>query len=198
MLETFKINIATKDYSEERLYRKIIFLFVSVILLLLIFNLISWTTLQGKIRGYQQKIDHLKVVMAEKEKEEKMMTFSDRQIENLKNQMTFASKLIIKDVFPWPVFLDKIEKNVPDGLVLESIVYTGDKNAVAITGRAESTEKVATFLNGLNDEKGLASNLFSILSVEPKPGNTRGDNKKISFEITSKLNVEDFFLSGEI
>lgn len=193
-MEQFDINIATFNYYNKRI-AKWIFLCLSVIIVFtLVMNLKLYFEKKTIIKAYQTKIEGMtsEITGMNKVEKKRRKDLSDTEKKVLRSQAAHINKIMLRDVFPWPDALDCIEKKVPVGVVLESVIYSGTPFEILLKGNASSTGVVDRFLDGLNADERFKKNVLSILSIGPKDSTGYIGDVSVSFEISSWLAIQAF------
>lgn len=189
-MEPIRINIASSDYVDK----KIVFFMSAVaasIVILSVVNINFFLTNKGRISEYAIKTSSIeKKIFENKSKEE----ISTEESEKIRHRAIFANQIIVKDVAPWSRFFERMETNVPSGIVMDSIIPSNDYQSLIIGGKAKSEQKISFFMKRLKELDFLNNSILTEFSIKTGAnGKFKKEGADISFRIKSDFLIQNLF-----
>lgn len=163
------------------------FLFVVFLIILSIITIIS-----GKIDSQKRNNEILRAEISTIENSIKEIDSLRKERDGLLARMKVIQELGEKRVLVVQ-FMDELAKNVPDGLVIDSIKKTGD--AIEIKGESSNNSIIADFLKKLELIKNISNIvLVEISNVSSQAGASSG---MMQFQISAQLSIQQPTASGD-
>jgi hypothetical protein len=189
-MEPIRINIATFEYLDKKIVLIISALLLAVAIMTAL-NTSLYFAYKNQIVEFEQKTSRIEKSM---EKDSDKTDISAEEWEIMQHRIISANRIIVKDVIPWSRLFDVLEKNIPDGILIESVNPANDYRTLIIKGKADSEPTIAFFMNRLKEVEFLNNSLLTEFSIGADDGGRftkLGTN--ISFRVKSDLLVENLF-----
>jgi type IV pilus assembly protein PilN len=171
------INLATRVYINAKRLNISIAIALTLLVLLLAFNISTIATGFGELSRLQKETAALETVKGAKS------AVPEKEYQALLARIKFANDIIAKKTFNWLLLLDKLEGTVPDGVSLDSIDPDPKGAGLKLAGVARGFGNVRKFLENLEDSKFFTEIYLVSQSI--------GTNQKgIGFNITCKANYK--------
>jgi len=189
-MEPIRINIATFEYLDK----KIVFIISALVIIVAIMTALNtslYLAYKSRIAEFEQKTARIEKSM---EKDSGKTDISAEEWEHMQRRVISANRIIVKNVIPWSRLFEVLEKNIPNGILIESVNPTNDYRTLIIEGKADSERMIALFMNRLKEVEFLNDSLLTEFSIGADDGGRftkAGTN--ISFRVKSDLLVENLF-----
>ncbi len=187
-MEPVRINLVTATYLDRRLSFLVVLLSLCVVFAFSAFNFVSYRDRRLEASRYREMIDR---IVGEDPVSRAHPSFkhtvSKEALEKVRKEKRSVNRLILLDRFPWPELLDRLEKAVPPGVRLGSVSHSDDFTNLALTGRAENSKVMGTFIGNLGRGGLIEKKELSELTFNPS-----GKGGGIGFSLTGRLNMGGF------
>jgi hypothetical protein len=189
-MEPIRINIATFEYLDKKIVLIIAALVVTIAIMTAL-NTSLYLTYNRQIGEFEQKTSRVEKSI---QKDSGKTDISAEEWETTQRRIISANRIIIKDVIPWSRLFEVLEKNIPDGIFIESVKPTNDFRTVIIQGKATSERKISLFMKRLKEVEFLKNSLLAEFSIGADDGGRfKKEGANIGFRLKSDLLVENLF-----
>ncbi|MBT1071435.1 PilN domain-containing protein [Pelotalea chapellei] len=144
----FTINLATRTYLDHRKVNLVIGVVISLLLVLLVWNIIKFSWNFGELRRLTADI-----VSIEGRLNSRPAGVSEAEYNRILASIKFFNAVIEKKSINWVGLLNQLEIATPEGVSLSSLAPEGPNGEMKIEGRAKSFMQVRTYLEKLEDSK---------------------------------------------
>lgn len=177
--------IAINLVVSKRVWEKMMLSF-SVALVLITFGLTCVNTYdyfanKKILRDYQKRLDIIKRQTQKKNevREKKNVQVNQKSIEN-KSYMDYLNPIIERNLFSIPSVLTEIEKNKPEKVIINSLIFNDNGNSITISGESKYIASISDFILHMKRSKsfdvdltkqefGSPNNILFELTAEWKP-----------------------------
>ena len=200
-MKPIKANIATIEYIDKRIVYSILVILAVISLLLFSHNIYSGFRYHTDILNYKKKITRFQqnLEVIKRRNDEIKSRLEDKEQEKIKKNAVFVNRLIALDIFPWDNLLDTLEKSLPEGMILNSVVPLDDFQKITIDGYAGSMKNITHLLKMLNNSKMLQKSSLLQLGVDESNVENIQEEKPadIHFAIETFLKIDSFFSTND-
>lgn len=190
-LTKIKINLATFYYGNRGLQWGLIGMVCAITLAMSAYLIHLAAVYQDEILSYSNKIAKLERSLAKHTRAggpaEGRLT--SEELKQLKHDLAFVDGLIFRDIFPWDMVLDAVERNMPKAVYLEKLEVDSSSNKLYVRGTAGSTASISVFLKNLDLNEIFRTSRLVRFSVEDSNDPGGGSpSRVINFDIECTLN----------
>jgi Tfp pilus assembly protein PilN len=196
-LGPLKINLATFEYHDKRIIYTVLVCVAAFVLIISGYNIHLGIKYQNEILEYEGKLARLNQNLVKKQriKDTRKKTLKKKEIKAIQKKTLLVNTMITRDVYPWNLILDALEKKTPEGVVLIHFSPSKKPGKLTLRGYANSTEEISKFLKELEISGVFSRNVLLKLTVDKKNMVYESDevSPKIRFEIESSLKMKNLF-----
>lgn len=174
----FTINLATQTYLDKRLLNRLCYGAVTLLVVLLGWNVTRASWNQGEKRRLDTEIASLEGRLNNKPGGVPEKDFTRQQA-----QIRFYNEIIDRKSEGWLQLLELIESVTPEGIALEAVVPGKKRGELKLDGRARSFAAVRKYLEMLEESKSIAS----VLLLSHKELVTGETGRGVQFAISCKV-----------
>jgi type IV pilus assembly protein PilN len=151
----FSINLATRTYIDTRLLNQIIGGIITVLVLLLVWNISRVASNLGE----QQRLA-ADVVTLEGRLKGKPGDVSEQEFKRQQARIAFYNGIIDRKSIRWLSMLDLVESATPDGVALSALAPGKKPGELKLEGRAKSFATVRRYLETLEGTRNFSNVLL--------------------------------------
>jgi len=196
-LGPIKVNLSTFEYHDKRIIYTVLVCVAAFVLIITGYNIHLGVKYQSEILEYKGKLARLNQNLVKKQriKDTRKKTFRKKEIKSIQKKTLFVNNMITRDVYPWNLILDALEKKMPEGVVLKHFSPSKKPGKLTLKGHANSTDKISHFLKELEGSDIFNKNVLLKLTVDKKNMASEPDeiSPRIHFEIESSVKMKSLF-----
>jgi type IV pilus assembly protein PilN len=174
----YTINLATRTYLDQRLFKKVAYSSIIILLIITAWNVISVSLNWGKQSSINNEIEAIYSKLGAKPG-----GVSDADFTNQKSHIKFYNEIIERKTKNWLDLLDLLENVTPDGISLSSLAPGKNQEDLKLEGRARSFKSVQQYLEKLESSKNFSNVLLLSHQNLIQGENSRG----VQFSISCKV-----------
>jgi type IV pilus assembly protein PilN len=172
------INLATRIYINTKRLNLFIAGAVTLLTLLLLFNISNVATDFAEMR----RLENETAALEGKASSAQSAVVPDKEYQTLLARIRLANGIIEKKTFNWLALLDKLEVVVPDGIALVSIEPNPKDGILKLAGIAKNFGSLRKFMENLEDSK-YFTEVYLVSQAETQ---VSAGQKGINFTVTAK------------
>ena len=193
------VNLATQDLLDRRFLNFLMAITVALVLVITAFSGYRYMGNRNQLRMNEVRIERARkqaaVTKQQQQQQAQAKSADQRKLRQLATRIAAINSLIARDAFPWNRFLDQLERKVPEGLRIETLLLGDQYDRLTITGRADAAHKVTFFLRRLEEWKLIRTILIRGLGLPPSTASdaAAGAEGEIWFKMESEIAIANLF-----
>lgn len=198
-MRQIEVNLATQDLLDRRFLNFLMAITVAVILIITAFSGYRYIGNRKQLRMNEVRIERARqqAAMTKQQQQQQAQAKSadQRKLRQLSVRIGAVNSLIARDAFPWNRFLDQLERMVPEGLRIETLLLGDQYDRLTMTGRADAAHKITFFLRRLEEWRLIRTIVIRGLGLPPSTvsGAAAGSEGELWFKVESEIAVENLF-----
>ncbi|MEI6212858.1 MAG: PilN domain-containing protein [Desulfuromonadales bacterium] len=151
----FRINLATQNYFDYRLFARIGYVLIAALIGLSAWNItrFSWNL------GEQRRLE-TDIVKLEGRLDSKRGGFSEKDAAQQQSKIRFFNEIIARKGTDWLRLLDILESATPEGIAISVLAPGKEQDDLRIEGRARSFSHIRQYLEKLEESKEISEVLL--------------------------------------
>lgn len=196
-MRSIDVNLITQDFIDRRLLNFLMATTVVVLLIMTAFTGYRYIGNRNQMQMNEARVERARKQAARKTQEQRELTeISDPgKLRKLSARIAAVNFLIARDAFPWNRFLDQLERKLPEGLRIETLLLGDQYDRLTISGRADAAHKITFFLRRLEEWELIRTIVIQGLGLPPSTvsGDADGSEGEIWFKVESEIAVANLF-----
>ncbi|MEK9155889.1 MAG: PilN domain-containing protein [Patescibacteria group bacterium] len=173
------INLIPPELKRQNKTKRIVGSFCGGVVVLAFLIGLGALSLYGFNNTKKAQVKRIEEETSETEKRIIALSDVEKAINDLNAKLDKVDAVNKKKVY-WSTIMAQLAYSTPKQLVIESVSFTGEQQAVSITGKAESRQEIAKFKDKLENSDYFKSVRFTTSSYSEQGGN-------YTFSLTAQL-----------
>lgn len=174
----FTINLATQTYLDKRLLNQVCFCVITLLVLLLGWNVMraSWN------QGEKRKLDE-EILAFEGRLNNKPGGVPEKDFARQQAQIRFYNEIIDRKSLNWMQLLELIESVTPEGIAMSLVAPGKNKGELELEGRSRSFGVIRQYLEKLEESR----NFTNVLLLSHKELAISETGRGVQFKISCQV-----------